>query len=330
MRLSAIIGPRSQGSASSSTSDWWLSASRSANVAPTETEPETREPEPETREPERSSVSAVAERLAVLGAQQSSTLQQLLNLRKLDTLMDLNGCPSGLEELSCDGCWLIQSLAPLSACANLRKLNLFNTNVSSLKPLMGCVKLVGLEQHLHLGVLACCAAASVRASASLPSKLNQVIQPLMQGLRKEPNEMLQEVFGMALAQLMVACISRTPCPNDKLVRNLCTMAWSDPAETPDPGTEDAALAKDTAGGSGGAGMKRAGSQAASAAVSAAVAAAVVNYLRDASDSTFVWLDIFAVNQHHDTNLAQNQADVAAFKLVLEMCEAGTIVVVVFS
>ena len=54
---------------------------------------------------------------------------------------------------------------------------------------------------------------------------------------------------------------------------------------------------------------------------------VLSYLRDASDSTFVWLDIFAVNQHHDTNLAQNQADVAAFKLVLEMCEAGTIVVV---
>ena len=54
---------------------------------------------------------------------------------------------------------------------------------------------------------------------------------------------------------------------------------------------------------------------------------VLSYLRDASDSTFVWLDIFAVNQHHDTNPAQNQADVAAFKLVLEICEAGTIVVV---
>ena len=54
---------------------------------------------------------------------------------------------------------------------------------------------------------------------------------------------------------------------------------------------------------------------------------VLDYLSDASDSTFVWLDIFAVNQHPDTNLAQNQADVAAFKLVLGVCEAGTIVIV---
>jgi hypothetical protein len=39
------------------------------------------------------------------------------------------------------GCTLIQSLAPLAACTNLHKLNLHNTMVSSLKPLMGCVKL---------------------------------------------------------------------------------------------------------------------------------------------------------------------------------------------
>ena len=45
----------------------------------------------------------------------------------LDTLMDLNGCPSGLEVLKCSGCKLIQSLAPLAACANLRKLDLCGT-----------------------------------------------------------------------------------------------------------------------------------------------------------------------------------------------------------
>ena len=63
----------------------------------------------------------------------------------LDTLMDLNGCPRGLEELSCKDCRLIKSLAPLSACIHLRMLNLFCTKVSSLKPLMGCVKLEWLE-----------------------------------------------------------------------------------------------------------------------------------------------------------------------------------------
>lgn len=55
--------------------------------------------------------------------------------------------------------------------------------------------------------------------------------------------------------------------------------------------------------------------------------AVLDYLNDASDSTCVWLDMFAVNQHPDTNPAQNKADVAAFKDVLKASEAGTIVVV---
>ena len=59
----------------------------------------------------------------------------------LDILKDLNGCPSGLEELSCGQCPLIKSLAPVAACTNLRKLSLLSTRVSSLKPLMGCVKL---------------------------------------------------------------------------------------------------------------------------------------------------------------------------------------------
>ena len=59
---------------------------------------------------------------------------------------------------------------------------------------------------------------------------------------------------------------------------------------------------------------------------------VLSYLSDASDSTLVWLDILAVNQHGGPqgtakSRAQNQADVAAFKRVLKASEAGTIVVV---
>jgi len=59
---------------------------------------------------------------------------------------------------------------------------------------------------------------------------------------------------------------------------------------------------------------------------------VLSYLRDASDATLVWLDIFAVNQHGGPegtveSRAQNKADVDAFKLVLKASEAGTIVVV---
>ena len=54
----------------------------------------------------------------------------------------------------------------------------------------------------------------------------------MTALRKEPEPQLQQVSATALAELMSLCTARAPCPNDKLIRNICAMAWSDPAETP--------------------------------------------------------------------------------------------------
>ena len=54
----------------------------------------------------------------------------------------------------------------------------------------------------------------------------------MTALRKEPEAQLQLVSATALAELMVLCSARTPSPNDKLIRNICTMAWSDPTDTP--------------------------------------------------------------------------------------------------
>jgi hypothetical protein len=43
---------------------------------------------------------------------------------------------------------------------------------------------------------------------------------------------LQAVAASALAELMASCTSRQPCPNDKLVKNLCAMACGDSCETP--------------------------------------------------------------------------------------------------
>jgi hypothetical protein len=43
---------------------------------------------------------------------------------------------------------------------------------------------------------------------------------------------LQAVAASALAELMASCTSRQPSPNDKLVKNLCTMACGDSCETP--------------------------------------------------------------------------------------------------
>jgi hypothetical protein len=51
------------------------------------------------------------------------------------------------------------------------------------------------------------------------------------------------------------------------------------------------------------------------------------FLANASESTRVWIDCIAINQHQDTAHSQNQADVGAFEEVLKTCRAGTVVVV---
>ena len=54
---------------------------------------------------------------------------------------------------------------------------------------------------------------------------------------------------------------------------------------------------------------------------------VFGFLSSASEDTRVWIDCIAINQHGDTNGAQNKADVSAFEDVLQLCGGGTIVVV---
>jgi hypothetical protein len=51
------------------------------------------------------------------------------------------------------------------------------------------------------------------------------------------------------------------------------------------------------------------------------------HLRNAPDTTRVWIDCFAVNQHPDTRPAVNKADVASFEATIQQCRGGTIVVV---
>ena len=57
---------------------------------------------------------------------------------------------------------------------------------------------------------------------------------------------------------------------------------------------------------------------------------VLAFLTNASETnTYVWMDMWAVNQHDHTEEAQrqNKADVGAFDDVVRICKAGTVVVV---
>lgn len=45
-------------------------------------------------------------------------------------------------------------------------------------------------------------------------------------------EILQMKSAEALAELMYHCVERRPCPNDKLIKNICGLTCMDPSETP--------------------------------------------------------------------------------------------------
>jgi len=48
-------------------------------------------------------------------------------------------------------------------------------------------------------------------------------------------EILQQKAAAALAELIFHCISRRPSPNDKLIKNICSLTCMDPCETPQAG-----------------------------------------------------------------------------------------------
>ena len=96
-----------------------------------------------------------------------------------------------------------------------------------------CDKGQQLGLHTLVQVTACMAAAVVHL-AQLPPRLNQLIQPLMASLRKEPQPPFQRVAAQALARLMLLCIARQPCPNDRVIKNACALACQEAALTASP------------------------------------------------------------------------------------------------
>ncbi|KAM7511450.1 hypothetical protein LguiB_010325 [Lonicera macranthoides] len=91
-----------------------------------------------------------------------------------------------------------------------------------------------VQSNLHVTVSALAAAAVVEMS-ELPVKLNPIILPLMASVKREQEEILQNKAAEALAELICHCVARKPGPNDKLIKNLCSLICMDPRETPQAG-----------------------------------------------------------------------------------------------
>ncbi|XP_059929981.1 TATA-binding protein-associated factor 172 isoform X1 [Gadus macrocephalus] len=84
-----------------------------------------------------------------------------------------------------------------------------------------------LHQRVHL--LVACAVVNLQA---LPDKLNPLVRPLMEGVKREENALVQGYAASFLAKLLQQCAARQPCPNTKIIKNLCSSACADPAVTP--------------------------------------------------------------------------------------------------
>ncbi|XP_055603145.1 TATA-binding protein-associated factor 172-like [Uranotaenia lowii] len=98
--------------------------------------------------------------------------------------------------------------------------------------LLGNHTSTSLEQNnLHISTQASLAGAVVSLH-TLPEKLNPVVKPLMESIKREECELLQKLSAKYLAQLLDQVTVRTPCPNNKIVLNLCTLLKSDIEFTP--------------------------------------------------------------------------------------------------
>uniref|UniRef100_A0A0N8BMP5 TATA-binding protein-associated factor n=1 Tax=Daphnia magna TaxID=35525 RepID=A0A0N8BMP5_9CRUS len=68
--------------------------------------------------------------------------------------------------------------------------------------------------------------------------VNPVVKPLMDSIKMEDNEQLQEFAARSLARLLELCQFRNPCPNNKILKNSCNFLCADPELTPKVNPEE--------------------------------------------------------------------------------------------
>ncbi|XP_056018084.1 TATA-binding protein-associated factor 172-like [Ostrea edulis] len=78
----------------------------------------------------------------------------------------------------------------------------------------------------------CSLAKAVVELDALPEKLNPVIRPLMDCIKKEQNQEIQQEAADCLCRLLKKCLDKNPSPNSKVLKNLCTFLCVDPTFTP--------------------------------------------------------------------------------------------------
>lgn len=87
------------------------------------------------------------------------------------------------------------------------------------------------QTHLNLSTQSALACAVSRLKC-LPEKLNPVVKPLMESIKREDEEIVQKMAANSLTYLLSQTVSRQPSPNIKILTNLSTLLKSDEDFTP--------------------------------------------------------------------------------------------------
>lgn len=124
-----------------------------------------------------------------------------------------------------------------TATENLKARFNLKTKVASLledrrRGLFNSYTITSTEQsHLTISTQSALASAVVRVKC-LPEKLNPVVKPLMESIKREENKILQKLAAESLTYLMSQVTVRQPSPNIKIITNLSTLLKSDEDFTP--------------------------------------------------------------------------------------------------
>ncbi|CAH0723161.1 unnamed protein product, partial [Brenthis ino] len=156
---------------------------------------------------------------------------------------------------------------------NILRLEQVSAMTTVTQPLVAALKnkraQTSLEERraaLHAAVAACAQEqatlnVSVQAAlsgavahlAALPERLNPVVRPLMDSVKKEWSEELQRGSARTLAALLAQLVRRESCPNNKVLVNLKAFLRCDPEFTPRVSLESAEDNDSGSGDSGGEG-----------------------------------------------------------------------------
>ncbi|XP_038069588.1 TATA-binding protein-associated factor 172-like isoform X2 [Patiria miniata] len=100
------------------------------------------------------------------------------------------------------------------------------------RQIQGSIEEINTEQQILSTRTHACVASAVIALKTLPDKLNPIIKPLMDSMKKEQITIMQSHAANSLASLLEQCSHRTPCPSPKILKNLCNSLCCDPNITP--------------------------------------------------------------------------------------------------